>query len=99
MKRTLKYYPGCTTDLEWMRDFSESVRYYWIERFKEKETVMVKRQWEYKRVLCRTSNYDQILNKDGAEGWEAYSVLDSGSSGEMEIHFKRPLAEKQLLNE
>lgn len=96
MKRTLKYFPGCTTDLEWMRDFQESVRHYYNERLKGK--VMVKRQWEYKRAWFSANDFATTMNGYGKEGWECMHVDEQ--EGLCYVYLKRPVElEKQLLNE
>lgn len=96
MKRALRYYPGCTTDAEWMRDFAESVRAYWLERFKEKNMT----QWEYKRVHFNVGDFETAMNGYGKAGWECMRIDES--QGLCYAYFKKPWVPTetaQLLNE
>ena len=84
-----------------MRDFQEAVRFYYQERFKDQ----LMNTWQYKKVMCKLSEYEAVMEKNGEEGWEAYQIFEEngGRGAGFEIHFKRltppKKVEKQLLTE
>lgn len=52
-------------------------------------------QWEYKEVGMYSHQVERRINALGAEGWEAYSVTNDGTTGDgvscVVVHLKRQI--------